>query len=485
MWKKITTLQPFKFRFASISVALNVLEKIKNIGYLILTLVIFLIPSPILAQFVDTVTIQPRIIFQGEHFNGFKGVSGLQINIENESISSAYLNTNSEYSVCENGIAEMDIAYHTGYSENEFDLYVAATSNGQGMSVSDILKIQQYISSSISLDNYEFVAADANNNGVVDGTDVNLWQQANLNPTMWPSGGYWMLIQNDDKHNFEGDPQNSSLYSYGYDPMDHISVHGDPSNSGTVDNLFSFRVIKKGDVNASNCYYCWSGCSPPSLLKSGDIYVNLVDKQLSKVRLELDHPNGLAGMQWFLEYDKSEIEIISIRSDLPGFSKKNYRNKKGELRLMYVSSDLGGSPVSDKESFIELSIVSRNSGTPFIRSQLHTNSLEIVDGDFNSVSDVSVDISGSDRFDDALMQTNQFYPNPVNNLLNAAVISDENQVVDIRLVDVQGKLIHSNTWVLERGMNRHVVEFTDYPSGVYFLQGFGDKGLSFHQKIVK
>lgn len=485
MWSKMTIDQLFKFELDLTFNTLCLTDKIKNTGYFILGFIIFLLSNPLSAQFVDTVTIQPRMVFQGEHFNGNKGVGGLEINIEYESISSTYLNTNSEHSVCENGIAAMDIAYHTGMGENEFDIYVAAPSNGQGMSVSDILKIQQYISSSISLDNYEFVAADANGNGVVDGTDVSLWQQANLNPTMWPSGGYWMVIQNIDKHNFESASQNNSLYSYGYDPMENISVYGDPSNSGTVDNLFSFRVNKKGDVNASNCYYCWNGCSPPSLLKSADIYVNLMDKQLSKVRLNLEHPNGLAGMQWFIDYDESEIEIINVHSDLPGFAKKNYRNEKGELRLMYMSSDFGDNQISDKGSYIELSIVSRNSGISFTRSKLHTNSIEIVDGEFGNVSDVSVEVSTVDRSGNTIAQDNQFYPNPVNNRLNAALTSDQKQTLDIRLVDTQGRVIYSNIWLMEKGLNSKYIEFGDFPSGVYFLQGLGNKGLSFHQKIVK
>ncbi|MBY5957482.1 T9SS type A sorting domain-containing protein [Membranicola marinus] len=487
MRTKITIHQPLKVIPIPIPIFSYMKDTYSDICFIIFAFVFSLLSNFSIAQpiGVDTVTIAPRLVFQGEHFNGAKGVEGLMLNIENKSIGSAYLNINSEYSGCDYGIAEMDIAYHYQMGENNFDLYVAAPSNGQGMSVADIINIQRFINKTLTFDNYEFVAADANNNGVVDTNDVNMWQQANLNPTLWPSGGYWMVIQNTDKGNFEATSQSSVLYNYSHGPGDLISVYGNPSDSGTVNNLFSFRVIKKGDVNASNCYYCWNFCSPPALLNTEEIYVDLVDKEISKVRLNINNPNGLAGMQWFLGYDENEIKIVNVRSDIPGLSKKDYRIGNGEFRMMHVASEPGEKRSVNKQSFIELSIVPRNTVTFFKQSQLHTTSIEIVDGDYRNVSDVSVEVSGSDRFDNTLVQTNQFYPNPVNNRLNTTVISDQNQAVDIQLIDVQGRVIHSNTWMMVKGINRHYVEFTDYPSGVYFLQGWGDKGLSFHRKIVK
>lgn len=59
MWSKMTIDQLFKFELDLTFNTLCLADKIKNIGYIILGFIIFLLSNPLSAQFVDTVTIQP------------------------------------------------------------------------------------------------------------------------------------------------------------------------------------------------------------------------------------------------------------------------------------------------------------------------------------------------------------------------------------------------------------------------------------------
>ncbi|WP_236974898.1 T9SS type A sorting domain-containing protein [Membranihabitans maritimus] len=440
------------------------------------------------SQFEVWTTIEPRLIYQGEHFDGNKGVQGLEFNIENKSVSPGSGRTASAYSQCNSGIGEMEIKYHTALGENEFDLYLVANDNGiHGLSIIDAILVEQHALGQAQLDNYNFIAGDADEDGDVDTTDTNLWQQAIMSSSgYWPSDEYWMAIQNADKHNFENASQNSSLYSYGYDPMENISVQGDPSSSGTVDNLFSFRIIKKGDLNASNCYYCWSSCSPPSLKKVEEINLDLAEQRKHRIRLGIDRSNGIAGLQWFLGYNEDELNIVDVRSDLPGFSKKDYRIENGELRVVHLAPKLGKGLESTTDSYIEILVESRSDKFLNRISTLHTNSIEIVDSEVNKISNVSLEVSGVDQSGYSLTQpSHQFYPNPVNNRLNTNIVSGQRQNVEIQLLDVQGKILYSDTWLMEKGKNTNIIDFANYASGVYFLRGLGEKGLSFHQKIIK
>lgn len=58
-------------------------------------------------------------------------------------------------------------------------------------------------------------------------------------------------------------------------------------------------------------------------------------------------------------------------------------------------------------------------------------------------------------------------PNPVKQLLNVQILSEENTDLDLRLLDVNGRVI------LQRKTARpnHLeLDFTQYPNGLYFLQ---------------
>lgn len=109
-----------------------------------------------------------------------------------------------------------------------------------------------------------------------------------------------------------------------------------------------------------------------------------------------------------------------------------------------------------------------------------------------------VDGDGSYRYSEIIeVKTNCFkesgisdildvYPNPVgNNELNIRLYSNKNEVVDIKIMDIFGKLLIQNTFDLNEGTNSLQLSPNELSAGTYFIYVAGDNWHSAAQKFVK
>lgn len=60
----------------------------------------------------------------------------------------------------------------------------------------------------------------------------------------------------------------------------------------------------------------------------------------------------------------------------------------------------------------------------------------------------------------------QFYPNPVANQLNFVYSNPTQEIIDLQLFDIVGKLL----WSKQIGSTNEQIDFTDKPKGTYFIK---------------
>ena len=76
------------------------------------------------------------------------------------------------------------------------------------------------------------------------------------------------------------------------------------------------------------------------------------------------------------------------------------------------------------------------------------------------------------------------FPNPVSEMLNVNLFSNEKQAVKLELFDIQGKVIESNTEYAVMGQNSYQIDMNGNPAGMYFIRISTNKGI-FNDKIMK
>ncbi|HNW70145.1 MAG TPA: T9SS type A sorting domain-containing protein [Bacteroidales bacterium] len=76
------------------------------------------------------------------------------------------------------------------------------------------------------------------------------------------------------------------------------------------------------------------------------------------------------------------------------------------------------------------------------------------------------------------------YPNPVSEMLNINLFSNEVQTVTIELMDMQGKLIESRTEQAYTGQNSFKLDMQGMTSGIYFIRMSTKSGI-YNNKIIK
>lgn len=143
---------------------------------------LFMLPIGISAQVVVPTQISPRLIYQGEDFYTGHGVKEILIEIENTTLS----DSDSDYPSCNSGTADIDLSYITNnFSDYWVTLWLPSPQARDGFSTIDLILMIRHATGKDQFDNYDFVAADANNDGTVDtANDVNAWRAVVLNPSL-------------------------------------------------------------------------------------------------------------------------------------------------------------------------------------------------------------------------------------------------------------------------------------------------------------
>lgn len=291
------------------------------------------------------------------------------------------------------------------------------------------------------------------------------------------------MIQNTDKSNFENANQDISLYSFSAG-FDQFTYYDDPAMS--EDNLFSYRVIKRGDVNASNCNYCPNNCAPSYLKKPEHFTMPAIENEYAKVRLKVPVNTDLIGLEWLVE-DLSgySFEIMNLESNLKGFYRNHYRLDKDAMNISYthVVNENSRSSSLGSQYYIDLSvhIPDANARTQFI-DVIRSSSLTGWDQKLEEVYDFTFEVQ-SDKISERVSA--KVFPNPVENELNIRINSGFNRSISLTLFDVIGRKYYEKSSSIESGSNLLRIPMTGLDPGIYLLQGQDKDGVLFSKKIIR
>lgn len=379
---------------------------------------------------------------------------------------------------------------------------VAPTRNGagylvpsQGLSVSDLIKMQQHIlGTSLLPKPYARIAADVTNNGLIQDDDKSQIQQVILgNISSFPSVPSWRMVPvfglQDPvfSSEFTSDPF-TAIWTYnsiylGYNLaatggtktyFDDLEINLNNPNINQS-STFSFQAIKSGDVNFSaqvnstNTFR--SGDFQPELRK-GEKYSlqpstgDCLDVgKVYAVSIAAQGRNLINGYQMGIKFDPNQIKVSGVDKGSDNyFSLDNFNLKKlkeGELRTVWLDFEKNETiQVNEKKDLFKII------ATPQVRvcnlSQvfsLDDEALENLFYDKNSqLIDVELMISAqelkkNDVNNDILINV---FPNPTSREINFEVNIQAKTKINITLRDSFGKTVALNK-TIDAGSNKVIL----------------------------
>ena len=170
--------------------------------------VLFLFGTVIFSYGQSPATIDVRVLYQDDPIT--YGVINFLVDITNTTTSTG------DYDIteCSDGVAEITLDYDSG--TNNYDIEIESVPTAwEGLNTQDIILIQRYLADLEVFDNYEFIAADSDKNGIIDTFDVNNYRQYILNPMLpYPGGNHWELLHYLERPFFELSDQDINLYNW-------------------------------------------------------------------------------------------------------------------------------------------------------------------------------------------------------------------------------------------------------------------------------
>ncbi|MBY5957739.1 T9SS type A sorting domain-containing protein [Membranicola marinus] len=449
---------------------------LSNKPTLFISLIFLFIGLPYYGQ--NTANINAKVLFEDEPLTN--GVTNFIIDITNTTINSH----DYDFTKCEGGIANITLDYQTGLNNYEIEI-TPVPSSWMGINTQDIILIQQYIQGLETFDNYQYVAADADKNGLIDTVDINKYRAYILDPRdTFPGGNHWYLLHDIEHPFFESDNQDVGLLTY-LDTIWNSTFTGDPSSSGKRP-YFTFRGIRRGDLNGSNCGYCINDCGPSQLKKYNDFSEFQNDSRIVQVDFIVDESISTSGFEILLEdFSEDQIKIARVSSDLGTFSQKNYsiNDKNGynkEFRSSWISQ--GITKLESGQSLLTFEIKLHNLHSFLdLKRALNRTIVNLYDENADWKSNTSVALKNIYR--DSPMFT--AYPNPFTNQISIEFDRKSNKSGRIDLVDVHGKIMISKNYKAQKGYNSFILSTADLASGIYIVRQIEDNRIVSSKKIIK
>ncbi len=340
--------------------------------------------------------------------------------------------------------------------------YIISTYNNNdvmnGINTLDLILIQRHVLGLTPFDSpYKYIAADINNSEKVSGADILELRKMilGINPE-FPNNMSWRAI--DAGFTFE-DPSDPWLT-----PIPES--YKIPSLNQDMD--VDFVGIKIGDVDGTVSVNL---NAESSTTRSNDAKVLMIerDENSSALQVYADEDLDIAGLQFTL--DLTDMNIIDIISDHFASSEIGfYQMANGKINVSVASN----SPISidANEAIFEIitncsdckitsnSFKLSNTG---LASELYINeSIETVPMEF--------DIRSDDE-DESLFIVYQNNPNPWTNHTKIDISLPRAENVDVKVYDVNGRLVTSSTQRMNAGMN--TIEFDNLKitsSGVFYYE---------------
>ncbi len=324
-----------------------------------------------------------------------------------------------------------------------------------GVSTLDIIEIQRHLLGLDELSSpYKIIAADVNKDFRI--TSVDLLELRKLILGIYnefPNNESWRFV--DNAYNFL-DPRN---------PLNEDFKESYLISKLTTDMDIDFVAVKVGDVN-DNSSVNSNGSIESESNSIAELIINDFEFEagdLINIPVSIEN-EPTRGFQFTLNYDYESIEILSIESKSGDFNKNNYKVNANEIAISWNTIE---NHIQTTELF-NITAIAKSNGKI-------SDLLEIVSGKIAAELYDEKGFIKTPRLVSKTSESQEFklfqnIPNPFSENTEVNFNLKSAGLVNIRVSDVQGRVIKAVSTDFSKGFNTYVINSNDLGrAGVYYL----------------
>ena len=353
----------------------------------------------------------------------------------------------------------------------------------EGVSTLDLVLITKHVLNVQPFTSpYQWIAADANRSDEVTTLDIVAIRKVVLrSANSFPNNTSWRFV--DAKHQFlQGNPL------LGFIP-EAVNINNLAWNHLNTD----FIAIKVGDVNGNAKLNTATGIDDRSGGPVMNITTNnqfLKENELAKVPIILEEATTLAGMQMTIEFDTEKLEWSNIESS--EFVEMDNRNlgqsmlSEGILTLSWNSEEHASIPKTGALFFLNFKVKKDVEVEKALTlNSKYTNAEAYVVSE-TEMQSKTIEFHVTDETDVAVGEVENF-PNPFYDATTLTFTLEHDATLELRLYDLNGKLLSSKLENFTKGTNRWHLHSEDFTNqfGVIGYQLFTKEGLTGSGKLIR
>ncbi|GAA5220821.1 hypothetical protein GCM10025777_14510 [Membranihabitans marinus] len=324
-----------------------------------------------------------------------------------------------------------------------------------GISTLDLILIQQHLLQKRLIQSpYKLIAADVNNDRSLSPADLLLLRKVILGQeTGLDVNSAWKFVNADYQF-----INVKAAYSENY--PSEIKIH-----ELSTDLNSDFVAVKIGDVNSTaNVSRSTSRSNfPTKTLQIQNKNLNMGDEWVLPITLsELDR---IQGMQFALQYNSDEIEVLDINSDQLNITNDQVKFEDGMLKLSW--SDINYKALQSDNPTFYLTVKAKRDVAIQDVFAINSTALspEVYDESQQEYS-LALEYKTAKINNDLTVLQNR--PNPTNGETVIDYSLDRNALVRLMIRDVTGKIIYTNESNSSSGWNQFRVQTQALNPGVYY-----------------
>ncbi|MBK8722153.1 MAG: T9SS type A sorting domain-containing protein [Saprospiraceae bacterium] len=325
-----------------------------------------------------------------------------------------------------------------------------------GVSTHDLVLMNKHILGLELLNTpYKIIAADVNNDGKVSTSDMIELRKVILNYTdFFPNNSSWRFINQNTTFSDPTKPLSQPLDGY-------VNI---PSLSGS--KQIDFIGIKVGDLSGNASPSNFNSAEERSVLESKEIIANApksIDNQNFVQEFDLGEFQS-KGVQFCLNYNQEQIEIINVIPHANGMNQSNLNTtKSGEV---FVSWNTDQKLTSKKLFSINYKLKDINNKNSIFSLNDKALKSEFIDLN-NEVFPLTLNYQNEDN---QLFTMDQNTPNPFSHTTSIKVWVPESSDAKMTIMDVNGRVMNTKEMFLEKGSSNLTIEKGNLENGVWLYK---------------
>lgn len=337
-----------------------------------------------------------------------------------------------------------------------------------GLSTFDLVVITQFLLDSITFDNYDMIAADAEDDQDVDEDDKDAIRDVILSVSTDFPAPSWRFLMDADKSSFEGaTPVNAYNYLIDYGYSGEYSASNLSATQITNGN-WDVRAIKIGDMDGSH-----PEIRAASFERSVVTNAIQVGEEVELV-FRTDDFFNIQGYQMGFRIDPAYLEVLGIeKGDLPDFTLNNFGDQskeRGEFRTLWYDQTAKGISLENDAILFRLKVKALQPISN-LRDVLQFDDTVFpmefyANGRYTSGVVTRVELERQDKSFEKQEEV-VVYPNPAFDIARIGFTLETVGEVNLMIHDLNGKLLKTYQSEFSSGYNEFVLdELNSLPIGV-------------------